>query len=58
MTTPRKRVVIDTNVFVALVDSNDKWHSRAVALRDALKAVEAELIYFDSVVSAAKSLLS
>jgi len=41
MTTIRKRVAIDTNVLVALVDSHDKWHSRAVTLRDALKAAQA-----------------
>jgi predicted nucleic acid-binding protein len=35
-TTP---VVIDTNVLVALVDANDKWHPVAVALRDGLLAL-------------------
>ena len=50
-------MAIDTNVLVALVDDNDKWHSRAVALRDALKAAEADLLYFDPVVNEAVSVL-
>lgn len=58
MTIPRKRVAIDTNVLVALVDSHDKWHSRAVALRDALKAAQADLLYFDPVVNETVSVLA
>jgi predicted nucleic acid-binding protein len=57
MTAP-KCVAIDTNVLVALVDSHDKWHDRAVALRDALKATQSELIYFDSVVNETISVLA
>jgi predicted nucleic acid-binding protein len=58
MTTTRKRIAIDTNVVVALVDSHDKWHGRAVALRDALKAAQADLLYFDSVVNETVSVLA
>ena len=49
-TTP---VVIDANVLVALTDAHDKWHPVAVALRDALLAVNAPLVYFDCVVNEA-----
>lgn len=44
-------VVIDANILVALVDARDKWHPQAVALRDALVARHARLIYFDCVVN-------
>ena len=44
-------VAIDTNIVVALVDAHDKWHHRAIALRDALVEVGAELVYFDCVVN-------
>jgi hypothetical protein len=43
---------------VALVDSRDKWYGRAVALRDALKAAQVELLYFDSVVNETVSVLA
>ena len=49
MTAPS--VVIDANILVALVDARDTWHSQAVALRDALMAGQAQLIYFDCVVN-------
>lgn len=44
---------IDTNVIVALVDVSDKWHHGALALRDALLDVGAQLVYFDCVVNEA-----
>ncbi len=34
---PPKQVVLDTSIFVGLVDSRDVWHSSAITLRDALK---------------------
>ena len=49
-TTP---VIIDANVLVALTDAHDKWHPAAVALRDALLAMNAPLVYFDCVVNEA-----
>ncbi len=44
-------VVIDANVVVALVDTRDKWHPQAIALRDALISQQAQLVYFDCVVN-------
>ena len=46
-------VCIDTNVVVALADAHDKWHTRSVALRDALLAAQAPLVYFDCVMNEA-----
>lgn len=45
------RVALDANVLVALVDSRDKWHPLAVALRDVLMDQHMSLIYFDCVVN-------
>ena len=50
-------VVIDTSVVVALVDENDKWHTRAVLLREALLSAGLELLYFDCVVNEAISVI-
>ena len=48
-----KQVILDTSVVVGLVDSRDVWHNAAVALRDALKVVQAETVYFDCVINEA-----
>lgn len=57
MTIP-SQVAIDTNVLVALVDSRDKWHASAQALREVLKATAADLVYFDPVLNEAISVLA
>ncbi len=48
---------IDANIVVALVDDQDKWHTTAVELRNALIQADAELIYFDCVVNEAISVI-
>jgi predicted nucleic acid-binding protein len=53
-----KHVAVDTNVLVALVDSRDKWHASAVTLRDALKAAQGNLLYFDPVLNETVSVLA
>jgi len=58
MKTLPKQQPLDTNVLVALVDSHDKWHARAIALRDALKAEEVDVVYFDPVINEAVSVLA
>jgi len=45
------KVVLDTSVLVALMDSRDKWHSVAIAIRDTLKAERSGLIYLDPVIN-------
>lgn len=49
---------IDANVLVALVDVRDKWHHTAIALRDALLDVNAQLVYFDCVINEAISVIA
>lgn len=53
-----KRVLLDTNVLVGLIDARDVWHHAAVALRDALKAAQAEAVYFDCVINETISVLA
>jgi predicted nucleic acid-binding protein len=45
---PSNRIVVDTSLLVGLVDRRDKWHQRGVALREALKTAQAEIVYFDT----------
>jgi Predicted nucleic acid-binding protein, contains PIN domain len=56
--TTSNQVVIDTNILVALVDRLDKWHASAEALREAFKANNAGLVYFDPVINEAFSVLA
>lgn len=56
--TENPEVAIDTSVLVGLIDSQDTWHDAAWALRNALKAVQARLVYFDCVVNEAVSVLA
>jgi predicted nucleic acid-binding protein len=50
-------IAVDTNIVVALVDSRDKWHQRALALSDALLDSSLQAIYFDCVINEAISAL-
>jgi len=50
-------IVVDANLVVALADARDKWHTEAGALRDALLAAAADLVYFDCVVNESVSVL-
>ena len=52
------RVVLDPSVLVALVDSQDKWHSVAIAIRDALKTRRIGLIYLEPVINETVSVLA
>lgn len=51
-------VVIDANVLVGLLDERDRWHSTAIAIRDALDGADAELVYFDCLLNEAISVLA
>jgi predicted nucleic acid-binding protein len=44
-------IAIDTNVMVALVDENDTWHQRAVAIREAMRSSATRIVYFDCVIN-------
>jgi predicted nucleic acid-binding protein len=50
-------IIVDASLVVALADTRDKWHAGAAALRDALLASGAELVYFDCVVNESVSVL-
>lgn len=49
---------IDANMLVGLLDNRDKWHSTAIAIRDALKKADAEMVYFDCVLNEVISVLA
>ncbi len=51
-------VIIDTNLLVALIDERDKWHTVAIALRDALLATGAQVIYLDCVIQETVSVVA
>jgi len=53
-----KQAAIDSNVLVALVDRQDKWHDQARALHAALKAEGANLVYFDCVLNETISVMA
>ena len=48
---PPIKVVIDTNVLVGLLNSNDHWHKHSVQFRNALLAANVQLIYLDCVIA-------
>ncbi len=43
------RIVLDTNVLVALIDTNDKFHLMAQSLLLVIQAAQLEEVYFDCV---------
>ena len=53
-----KQAVIDTNVLVAISDSQDKWHKKALILLDMLKIQGVRIIYFDCVLSETVSVMA
>ena len=55
MSTP---TVLDTNVVVGLLDTQDVWNKRALELRAALKAHDCEPVMFDCVLAEAVSILA
>lgn len=50
-------ILIDTSVLVALIDKEDKWHPKAMALEVALAEHDYELLYLDCVFSEAVSVI-
>lgn len=49
------KVAVDSSVLVGLINPRDLWRDQAIALRDALLASHAELLYFDCVAAEAIS---
>lgn len=52
------RVVVDTNWLVALLDSHDKWHTRAREIAGALSTQQAQIVYLDCVLNETISVLA
>ena len=52
------KAVIDTNVLVAVTDSNDKWHEKTPALLDALRFQNIGIVWFDCVINETISVLA
>lgn len=51
-------VVLDTSLLVGFLDDRDKWHTRAVAIHDALMTVGVTLVYLDPVINEVVSVLA
>ncbi len=49
------KVAIDSSVLVGLINPRDLWREQAIALRQALLDIEAEVFYFDCVATEAIS---
>ncbi|MDH7485445.1 MAG: PIN domain-containing protein [Anaerolineae bacterium] len=49
------KVAVDSSVLVGLINPRDLWRDQALALREALLAIGAELLYFDCVAAEAVS---
>jgi len=55
MTRHKLKVAVDSSVLVGLINPRDLWRDQALALREALLATGAELLYFDCVAAEALS---
>ena len=51
------RVIIDSNVLVALLDKKDVWHKRASAILKAVNELDGDLIFLDCVLNETISVL-
>jgi len=52
-----QQAAIDSNVLVALIDKQDKWHTQAKTLLNTLEN-EVEVVYFDCVLNEAISVMA
>jgi predicted nucleic acid-binding protein len=52
------QIAIDTSVVIGLLDSQDIWHTPALALQDAMIAAKLEPVYFDCVLAEAISTMT
>ncbi|MFH1634541.1 MAG: hypothetical protein ABIG63_11120 [Chloroflexota bacterium] len=53
-----QQAAIDSNVLVALVDEQDKWHAQANELLDAIREKGIDVIYFDCVLNETVSVMA
>ena len=54
----KQRAAIDSNVLVALVDRQDKWHAQAKALLETIIEKEIDVVYFDCVLNETISVMA
>lgn len=54
----KQQAAIDSNVLVALVDRQDKWHAQAKALLEAIIEKEIDVVYFDCVLNETVSVMA
>src|SRR3990172_5418020 len=54
----KQRAAIDSNVLVALVDRQDKWHAQAKALLETIIEKEIDVVYFDCVLNETVSVMA
>src|SRR5215213_2246137 len=57
MTAKISEVIIDSNVFIAWLDSRDTWHKRAIELIAAAQKTQARLIFLDIVINETVSVI-
>ena len=50
-------VAVDTSVLVGVINPNDLWHEKAVALLQQLQLNDANLVFFDCVIAEAVSVI-
>jgi predicted nucleic acid-binding protein len=50
-------VILDASYVVAVIDTQDRWHQQAVRIREALKTLGAETVYFDCVINETLSVI-
>jgi predicted nucleic acid-binding protein len=44
-------IALDSSVLLALLNPDDVWHGRAIALQDAMVKADADFVYFDCVIA-------
>ena len=54
----KQQAAIDSNVLVALVDRQDKWHAQAKALLETIIEKEIDVVYFDCVLNETVSVMA
>lgn len=55
---PTPVAIIDTNVLVALIDDEDKWHATALSIRDALQVSAIRVVFMDCVINETISVIA
>ncbi len=54
----KKQAAIDSNMLIALVDSHDKWHLKAVEIQKSFAKTTYEFLYLDCVINETISVIA